>query len=268
MNKTFHYLSGLPRSGNTLLSSILNQNPDIHSSALSPVCEYLWVLHQSSLKQENVNRNKDRSGTDQIMSNLLNNHYSNINKPIVFDREKNWGTPANLSLIKKYFTKEPKIVYTVRPVIEILASFMVLNTEWIDRGMIFDRWNYKSYLSENDNRCDYLMRPWGEIDKDFLCLNEVFKKENKKTFHLVEYSDIVNNPQEIMDGIYKFIGIDSFKHNFNNISKLEKDDDLAIGMPENLHQVRSKLNKTSPKPESVLSDYVLSKYSNLEFWRK
>lgn len=268
MNKTFHYLSGLPRSGNTVVSSLLNQHPDVHSSALSPVCEYLWVLYQSSLKQENVIRNKDKSGTNLILSNLLDSHYNNINKPIVFDREKNWGTPANLSLIKTYFTKEPKIVYSVRPIVEILASFLSLDTDWIDRSMVNNGWSYKSYLNQNDNRCDYLMRSYGEIDQGLLVLNEIIKPENKDTFHIVEYSDLTDNPQQVMNGIYKFIGIESYTHNFNNIKKLEVDDDTALGLPKDLHKIRPQLKKVSPKPEDVLSDYVLNKYSNMEFWRK
>jgi hypothetical protein len=129
-------------------------------------------------------------------------------------------------------------------------------------------WTYKTYLSANDNRCDYIMRPYGEMDQAFLALNEIIKKENKDVFHIVEYSDLISKPQETMDGIYKFIGVESFKHNFNKIIKLETDNDVALGMPADLHKVRPKLNKTSPKPEDILSDYVLSKYSNLEFWRK
>jgi sulfotransferase len=268
MDKTFHYLSGLPRSGNTVVSSLLNQNPIIHSSALSPVCEYLWVLRQSSLIQENVIRNKDKSGTDSIISNLLNNHYADIKKPIVFDREKNWGTPGNLSAIKTFFTKEPKIVYTVRPIIEVLTSFMSLDATWIDQAMMVNGWNHKNYLTLNDNRCDYLMRPNGEIDLGLLTLNEIIKEENKDIFHIVEYSDLISKPQETMDSIYKFIGVESFNHNFNKIIKLETDDDLAIGMPQQMHNVRPKLKKTSLKPEDVLSDYLLAKYSGLEFWKK
>ena len=268
MDKTFHYLSGLPRSGNTVVSSLLNQNPDIYSSPLSPVCEYAWVLYQSSMRQENVIRNADRSGTDLIISNLLNNHYTNIDKPIIFDREKYWATPGNLSFIKTYFTKEPKIVYTVRPVIEILASFMILDTKWLENSMQNNNWNYKSYLTLNDNFCDYIMRSSGEMDTILLGLNEVTKPENKDIFYIVEYSDLINSPQETMDNIYKFIGVESFKHNFNNIIKLEKEDDTANNMPVNLHEVRPKLKKTSPKPEDVLSDYVLNKYSNMEFWRE
>lgn len=268
MDKTFHYLSGLPRSGNTVVSSLLNQNPDIHSSALSPVCSYLWSLYQASLNDENAVRNPDKSGTNFILFNLLNNHYTDINKPIIFDREKNWGTPGNLSLIKTYFTEQPKIVYTVRPILEILTSFLSLDTNWIDINMLKNNWNYKTYLSIDDNRCDYLMHSYNEIDRMLLTVNEITKEENKDVFHIVEYSDLINKPQETMDSIYNFIGVESFKHDFNKIIKLETDDDAVLGMPADLHNVRPQLKKVSPKPEDVLSDYVLNKYSNMEFWKK
>ena len=35
--KTYFFLSGLPRSGISLLGAILNQNPDIYVGATSPV---------------------------------------------------------------------------------------------------------------------------------------------------------------------------------------------------------------------------------------
>ena len=57
MDKTFYFLSGLPRSGNTLLSSILNQNPTVHVSSLSPVVDYLWSAYSISLNDQNAIKN-------------------------------------------------------------------------------------------------------------------------------------------------------------------------------------------------------------------
>lgn len=267
---TYHYLSGLPRSGNTVLSAILNQHPDIHSSALSPVCEYMWVLHNSFNVQENTRRNIDKSGSLSIFSNLLENHYAAIDKPIVFDREKNWGSPANLGMLKYYVTPTPKIIYTVRPIVEILASFITLyaKSEFIEKEMASKGWDYKHYLTLDDNRCDFLMRPWGGIETELLFVNELKKSENKDVFHIIEYDDLINKPQEVMNDVYNFVGIESFSHNFTNIIKVEKDYEKLIGMPETTHKIRPILKKTSPKPESILSDYVISKYSNMEFWRK
>jgi hypothetical protein len=35
-----------------------------------------------------------------------------------------------------------------------------------------------------------------------------------------------------------------------------------------MHEVRKQVKRTSKRPEEVLSDYVLNKYSGMEFWRK
>lgn len=37
MNHQFHFISGLPRSGSTLLSAILSQNPRFHAGMSGPV---------------------------------------------------------------------------------------------------------------------------------------------------------------------------------------------------------------------------------------
>ena len=38
----FYFDCGLPRSGSTLLTALLNQNPDIHAGTLSPVFELMY----------------------------------------------------------------------------------------------------------------------------------------------------------------------------------------------------------------------------------
>lgn len=263
--KTYYFLAGLPRSGNTLLSSILNQNPDIYSSHLSPIAGILWNYEQNVYNIENVIKLENKEPILNVGKNVIVNYYSNINKPIIIDREKAWATEPNIGIIKKYITPTPKIIFTVRPIIEILASFINIIPEYsyIDRAMEATGWWYKDYLSKNDNRCDYLMSPGGQIDKILLSINQVINSNNKGMFHIVSYDDIVNKPDDTLTGIYEFLQLPNYKHNFNNIVKLEKDNDEILGQPANLHKIRPKLNKISKKPEDVLSQYVINKYANI-----
>ena len=46
-------LSGLPRSGATLLSAILDQNPEIHAEGSSAVCQLMWDVHKSCYGMSN-----------------------------------------------------------------------------------------------------------------------------------------------------------------------------------------------------------------------
>jgi sulfotransferase len=260
--KTYHFLAGLPRSGNTLLSSLLNQNPDIYCSALSPLNSLMYSMHEL-LKSEHSLRNPNN--IPKTINQIILNYYSDIKQNIIIDREKAWATQANFDLIKEYITPQPKIIFTVRPILEILTSWINILPEYsfVDKEMQDTNFWYKDYLTKNDNRCDFIMRPWGQIDKTIFSINQIIKPENKNVFCLIKYDDIVNTPQETMNKIYDFLEIPSYKHNFNKIKKLEKDNDEALGQPANLHEIRPKLSKVSKKPEDVLSDYVLNKYSNI-----
>ena len=41
MKKTYYFMGGLPRTGITLLSALLNQNPDIYVGTTSPILGFL-----------------------------------------------------------------------------------------------------------------------------------------------------------------------------------------------------------------------------------
>ena len=265
--KTYYFLAGLPRSGNTLLSSILNQNENIYSSPLSPISTMLWDFEQSTFNTQNQNvlRLDDITPVMNVGENIIKNYYLNINKPVIIDREKCWGNPHNLQLIKKYITPNPKIIFTVRPMLEMLASYINILPEYshIDIAMEKDNYWYKDYLSKNDNRCDFLMQAYGPIDKMLMTINEIIKPENKNIFCVINYNDITNNPQNTMNKIYDFLELPRYSHDFNNIIKLEEDNDEKIGHPVNMHEVRQELKKISKEPKDVLSDYTINKYSNI-----
>jgi len=265
--KKYYFLSGLPRTGNTLLSAILNQNPQIYCSSISPLNSFYWDLTESYSRTEHIVRNNNSEQVNYMLSNLINNYYEKIDKQIIIDREKAWATPANLTHIKKYITPNPKIIFTIRPIIEILASWIQILPEesFVDVDMKNCNWFYKSYLSKNDNRCDYLMRPFGQIDKLLISINEIIKSENKKNICLIKYNEIINAPQKTMNNIYEFLELPNYNHNFNNIKKIEQDNDEGLGHPVNLHKIRPQLKKISKDPKEVLSEYVINKYSNIGY---
>jgi hypothetical protein len=61
--KNFVMMCGLPRTGSTLLSSILNQNPLIHAEGNSAVCQLMWDMEVSC----------NTSGQEQIKANKREN---------------------------------------------------------------------------------------------------------------------------------------------------------------------------------------------------
>lgn len=268
MNKTYHFLAGLPRSGNTLLSALLNQNPDIYSTPLSPLPTFMWEFANTCNTAEQVNRNTENQiKTEIFLSSFMDNYYKEVEKPVVIDREKAWGTPANLNIIKQYVTPTPKIIFTVRDILEIIASFVKMDADYLKREAYDSGYYIANYRSEKDLVAESMMRLNGDIDKGLLSLASAFHLENKGMFHIVEYNNLVFNPEETMASIYDFLDMPHYEHNFKKIQKVETDNDEVLGLPKDLHDIRKSLSNSSTSTD-ILSDYIKHKYSNMEFWRE
>ena len=202
MNKTYHFLAGLPRSGNTLLSALFNQNPNIYSSPISPLPSLMWNFANTCNNIEQINRNTENQiKAKMFLSSFINNYYKEIEKPVVIDREKVWGTPANLDIIKQYITPTPKIIFTVRDILEIIASFVKIDADYLKNGAYNSGYYIANYRSEKDLVAEYLMESNGDIGKGLLSLASAFYPENKGMFYIVEYNNLVFSPEET-SGLY------------------------------------------------------------------
>lgn len=269
--KQFYFLSGLPRSGSTLLSSILNQNPQVYSGPNSPMCGMTVKLEQSILASEQYNAFPKPHVLPPVICGVLENYYSDINKPIIFDKSRSWPNQENFATLLRNLPYDPKVILTVRSINEILASFIYMihqnpqSPSFIDREIEANQ-EFYYYRHPDEIRCDHLMRPKGLIDECLYGIAYSLLEENKKYFHIVEYDDLINCPQETMNKIYEFLGEENFNHDFNNIINIAPEDDRVYGL-EGLHDVRSSIEHRRINIAEYLSPYILNKYSGLEFWR-
>jgi sulfotransferase len=258
MDKKYYFLAGFHRTGNTLLSSILNQNPDFHSSALSPVAEYLYAMQDLAMNNFHINNTQDIQGSHNALQKFMDNYYEHIDKPVIFDRQKTWGMPRNFYNIQTYITDKPKIIFTTRPLLEILASLIIIYGDRLNKFMEDNKWQWKSHLTENDNKCDYLMSPLFELD--YLFSTYTTMKNFPEAFCLIEYDDLINNPNETLRKIYDFLGEEYYEHDFNNIQRVETYTEVNLNMPINMHEVRPKLEKKDLDITTILSNYAINKY--------
>ncbi len=272
MKKYFLYC-GLYRSGNTLLSSILNQNKDICVTPNSSLCELMNRVN-SVKEYDNYRLFPDEVAVDNILSNMFENYYQHLPQKYIIDRNGAWGTISNLELLEKYLPNKIKFIVTVRDILEILSSFCIIeeksnNHNFLLEGVDNHCFNYRS---KNDKICDFLMKP-GEATGLDIQLFSLYKilENYKENVCLIEYKDLVRNPKKEIQKIYKFLNIPHFDHNFNEIKQYqyngrEYNDMDVLGVP--LHTIRNKISRSKNNPYKVLSPYVIKKYSGLEFWRK
>lgn len=258
-------MAGLPRSGSTLLTSLLNQNPQIyaaHQTALQPTVKQFM---QSFPNRETTMSGYQTEVYKNVIQNTAQAFYEDTDKPIVIDKNREWVTPYSLNLAE-IINEDVKIIFPYRPILEVLASFIVLAennvNNYIDVNMQNeDFWSYH-YRPINDARCDWLMKNNGQIDAALFGFKLSQDPQYKKMFHIVKYDNLCADPQKELNDIYNFIGLENYKNNFDYIENKELlNDGEVFGIPA-LHYVRGKITKVSKKYTEVLSDYVIEKYGN------
>ena len=274
-DKKYFFLVGLPRSGITLLSSILNQNKKIAVSPLS-----LCAGMMDSMEKEMIHHDistlfpPDEQSINSVLSNFLNNYYNHFDCDYIIDRNHSWGTPYYLNLIRKYVTDDIKILFPVRPLVEVLTSFCSLcetdENNFIDQSIKVEE--YYDYNEMNDIRCKWLMRSRGQLDSSIFSLSNLLKEENRDYLHLVKYDHLVKNPTKTLNSVYDFLGIEKYDHDFKKISEYSfssrKYRDLSeLFNSPRLHHVREKLEKKSPSPYKVLGRRLVKLYSQHDFWQ-
>lgn len=268
--KTIHYLSGLPRSGNTVLSALLNQNPQIYSSSISPVSQLMYKTEAECRLNESFIRSPNLIGISNVLKNMLHNYYSDKKQDIIFDREKAWTTPNNLNRLLTFVNSSPKILFTVRNTLDILKSFILQSNKhpFLENAMKSDGYLPSNYLLKNDAICDYIMQSEVLMLKPLLGLYNSLKSENKKYVHFINYDDLINNPKETMIKIYSFLELDYFNHTFNKITTVEVNNESAVNLPQTLHEIHPVLKNYSPPIEEVLSPYIINKYKDVDIWKQ
>lgn len=243
--KQFVALSGLPRTGSTLLSAILSQNPDIHAEGNSAVCQLMWDMQQSVTNAEQI-KGSNKNILDALMRQIPQTYYADVTKPIVVDKCRSWTLPANMDMLKRYFDNEPKIVVLVRPLIEIVASWVTIRKAngWQnpEQGLL-------------DDGSEPIMRSLAGV--------EWARMNNDGEFMFVSYDELVDNTRESLDRIYKHCGWQPFEHDLGRVVNLFPENDEFYGLV-GMHDVRPQISKRII--DVKLSDEITEKCNRLDEW--
>jgi len=243
--REYYFLCSLPRAGNTLLGSILNQSKDIRLTANSILPEIIYQLHL--IKKDQLFTNfPDHKSYNNIVNNVFNNYYQEWNVNNIITRGT-WGTPANLQLLKSII-KKPKFIILYRPVLECLASFIK-----IEKPL------------DVELRCNQLLQKEDIIGKSLWSIKNII--QNKEDHIIINYNDLVNNTNDTLKKIFNYLEVEFKNIDINNIKQfstnnISYDDNV---LPFDLHTIRTnniEFNKYNIKDYLPLN--IIKKYSNLD----
>tara|TARA_R110000751_G_scaffold64437_2_gene132430 strand:+ start:3265 stop:4047 length:783 start_codon:yes stop_codon:yes gene_type:complete len=232
MKAELFFLVALPRSGNTLFASIMNQNPNVACTANSITLEIIKDLHL--LKNSDVFQNyPDHKSLDNVLESVFDNYYKDWPQKYIIDRGPAM-TPDNLMAIKNYYKKPFKVIVLWRNLMDVLASYMQWYTENPDAFP--NRFGHKTDF----DKLMMLMNDQGAIAKQLKAIKNAMKPENKDMCYFIKYNEFVLDPENHLKSLYKFLGMEYYPHYFENLKQIDINgiqyDDKIVG--SNMHKVR------------------------------
>ena len=233
----------------------MNQNPDVYVSPTSPLLDLLCLQNEALNRVKEQYTFDDVKQSESIYNALPKAFYQHITKPHIIDKHRAWA--RNVMPAQMHISSDPKVICTYRPVAEVVVSFLKLVNKdpnnFIDAAL-----REKRIAITTENRAKelwegYISDPWQSL--------QIGLENYKQNLYFVSYSELIADPTITIDGVYDFLGIERYQHEFDNISNsCGESKDAAWGLKD-LHTIRPKLAKTSDDPVTVLGEN-LCKYFN------
>ena len=258
--KEIFFLSGLPRAGNTLFGSLMNQNPNVAVTANSITADMMGELF--SLKKIDIFQNyPDHKSFDNVATKVFEHYYQDWKADYIIDRAP-WGMPANLGFLK-HTRKNIKIIVLVRDVIEVLASFV----RWSQREPTSF---INKYAKTVEEKCDKLMNKDGVIVKELIAVKHLLHDENKGLYKIIEYNDLVEHPKRTIESVYDYLEIPKFKHHYTNLDQFKVNDhhydDSVLG--GDLHKIQTDvITPSTYDARTIIPKSIIDKYEQCNFWK-
>jgi len=256
-SKKLFFLVAMPRSGNTLFTSIMNQNPEIAVTPNSITLEIIKDLFL--LKETDVFQNyPDHKSLDNVLDSVYDTYYKDWPQRIIIDRGPVM-TPANLELMKKHFKRPFKCIVILRDLMDVLASYMKWYTENSDAFP--NRFN----LQTDEEKLNMIMNKDGAVAKELEAIKNSYNYPG--LCHYVKYDDLVAQPEQEFKKIYEFINEPYFNHRFQDLQQVEvngmKYNDTIVG--KNMHNIRPIVRKVDNSYIDKIPEKIKNKYEHIRF---
>lgn len=267
-------VTGLPRSGSTLLMNILGQNPKSYVTPTSGVLELIarirnqWDEIAEFRALEHV---ASESMKVRVMREAFKAASFHPEKEIIFDKSRGW---TSFPEVAEMLLGEPaKMIVCVRDLCEVTASLEKLwRKTTATRRTSIEQNNYWAARTAQ-GRMTALLANDGIVGSCINGIRDCVTRGYRRYMHFVDYDDLCEKPARTMNGIYDFLGVDVFEHDFDDVQQVTKEDDFVHGFV-GLHDIRPKVEPQKKTFEMVFDagfrttqPIWKSVVEEREFWR-
>ncbi len=261
MQNDIHFISGLPRSGSTLLGALLKQNPKIHSGMSSPVGALIGRVQGAMGPRSEFSTLVTETQRRNILHSVFEGYYRDLHgEKTIIDTNRVWC--SKLPLVAALYP-DAKVIVCVRDLVWIMDSFeRVLRKNALGQSKMFQA---KDAITAH-TRVSSLASPGGTVGFAWNATQEAFYGEFSDRLIVVDYEALPREPKRAMDAIYEKTGLPAFEHDFENVVYGEGEQlDANLGVP-GVHTVARQV-KVSERPTSRPPERY-ERCSGRNFWRR
>jgi sulfotransferase len=255
-----HFISGLPRSGSTLLAALLRQNPRFHAGMSSPVGSLLSALLRQMSQENETAVFIDDDQRARLLRACFDAFYADIHpEKLVFDTNRGWTTklPALVELFP-----DLRMICCVRN-----PAWIIDSVERLTRHNKFEPSKIFNFDPGGTvySRADGLGSGSGMLGFALNALREAVYGEQSDRLLLVRYETLTANPVGTLAAIYGFIGEPLFRHDPEHIEPdyAAMEFDARLGAA-GLHAVGSAVR--APSRRTILPPDLFARFAADAFW--
>lgn len=254
-----HFITGLPRSGSTLLAAILKQNPRFHAGMTSGLGSLVNGAMQIMSPGSETALTLESQQREDILRGLFHNYYQSLtDRPVIFDTNRMWS--ARMPLLANLFP-ESKVIACVRDVPWVIDS---LERQVRNNPYHFTRLFGQQSQGTVYSRAESLIQHDALVGRAYTGLKEAFYGEQSSSLLIVEYELLAKAPDKVIPLIYQFLGEEYFEHDYNDVDYDAPEFDEALGV-SGLHKVRPKVEMQTRR--TILPPDLFKRFTGMEFWR-
>jgi sulfotransferase len=253
-----HFISGLPRSGSTLLAALLRQNPRFEAGMSGPLAGLFGALLGEMSARNEFSVFIDDAKRERILHGLFDNFYADRTVEVIFDTSRGWC--AWMPAIARLFP-DAKVIACVRDL-----GWVVDSLERLIQRNVFSPSSIFNYSAGGTvyTRAKQVVAPDGMVGAPYDALKQACYGAQRDRLLLVQYETLTSDPAKTMHAIYSFLGEPVFDHDFSHVDYDVTEFDERAGTP-GLHTVRGTV-KAEPR-ETLLPPDLFNRFANDAFWR-
>ena len=234
---------GLPRSGSTLIATLLNQHKDITVSLDSDLPDLLTKISYWSCDSGTHTQLPSRQFRDSVLnfSRCGSENWVENNCDTNFFLSKSRYWLYNHPFMFKVFP-ETKMVVGIRDPRSVINSFLKRQHESIviDVQKLYEN-THENFLEQ---RIGKIFNEW-YLNELLISIKDIIEVRPKYRDQIlfVKYEDLIENPQVFMNKIYDFYEVPRIVNDFDNIEPISPHYDNMY-QPYGDHELRSKLSRS------------------------